>query len=87
MYKITAPVEGFNGMVGGVEFKDSVAATDNEQALGYFRRAGYTVDELDGGSPDDGERTLKGTALDEALDAAGLSKAGTADEKRARLVE
>jgi hypothetical protein len=30
---------------------------------------------------------LKGKALDEALEAAGLSKAGTADEKRARLAE
>lgn len=30
---------------------------------------------------------LKGTALDEALDAAGLPKTGSADEKRARLAE
>jgi hypothetical protein len=30
---------------------------------------------------------LKGAALDEALEAAGLSRAGTADEKRARLAE
>lgn len=30
---------------------------------------------------------LKGKALDDALDNAGLSKSGTADEKRARLVE
>ena len=30
---------------------------------------------------------LKGQALDEALDAAGLTKSGTADEKRARLAE
>lgn len=30
---------------------------------------------------------LKGAALDEALDAAGLSKSGSADEKRARLAE
>jgi hypothetical protein len=30
---------------------------------------------------------LKGAALDEALDRAGLSKSGTADEKRARLAE
>lgn len=44
MYKITAPAEGFNGMVGGVEFKDSVAETDNEQVVAYCRRAGYTVE-------------------------------------------
>lgn len=30
---------------------------------------------------------LKGKALDEALDAAGLAKTGSADEKRARLAE
>jgi hypothetical protein len=30
---------------------------------------------------------LKGKALDEALDEAGLPKAGSADEKRARLAE
>lgn len=30
---------------------------------------------------------LKGAALDEALEAAGLPKSGTADEKRARLAE
>lgn len=30
---------------------------------------------------------LKGKALDEALESAGLSKAGTADEKRTRLAE
>lgn len=34
-------------------------------------------------SPED----LKGAALDEALEAAGLPKSGTADEKRARLAE
>lgn len=33
------------------------------------------------------EGDLKGAALDDALDAAGLSKSGTADEKRARLAE
>jgi hypothetical protein len=30
---------------------------------------------------------LKGAALDEAIDKAGLPKSGTADEKRARLAE
>lgn len=36
---------------------------------------------------DDDGGELKGAALDEALDAAGLSKAGAASEKRARLAE
>lgn len=31
--------------------------------------------------------TLRGSELDSALEAAGLSKSGTADEKRARLAE
>lgn len=33
------------------------------------------------------DEQLKGAALDEALEEAGLSKTGTADEKRARLAE
>lgn len=36
------------------------------------------------GSDDDGE-VLRGEALDKALEDAGLSKSGTADEKRERL--
>lgn len=79
--RITAPVEGFNGMIGDVEFKDSVAVTDDATIIGYCRRAGYLVED----EPDDG--ILKGAALDAALDGEGLSKAGTADEKRARLAE
>lgn len=35
----------------------------------------------------DGAELLKGKALDAALESAGLSKTGTADEKRARLAE
>lgn len=37
--------------------------------------------------PEDGPVVLKGEQLEAALEAAGLSKAGTADEKRARLAE
>jgi len=37
--------------------------------------------------PDDRPVVLKGADLEAALDEAGLSKAGTADEKRARLAE
>jgi hypothetical protein len=42
--------------------------------------------EADASTPDDPSE-LKGKALDDALDANGLSKDGTADEKRARLAE
>lgn len=38
-------------------------------------------------APDADPAELKGAALDEALEAAGLPKSGTADEKRARLAE
>ncbi len=34
-----------------------------------------------------GDDGLKGQALDDALEAAGLPKTGSADEKRARLAE
>lgn len=37
--------------------------------------------------PSVGSDELKGKALDDALEAAELSKSGTADEKRARLAE
>lgn len=46
------------------------------------------VDRLPAGDPAaEGDGVLRGAALDEALEAAGLSKSGTADEKRARLAE
>jgi hypothetical protein len=41
--KIETPVEGFNGIVAGVQFTDGVGHTDDEAALGYFDRQGYTV--------------------------------------------
>ena len=37
--------------------------------------------------PDGPAEELRGEALDQALTDAGLSKSGTADEKRARLAE
>lgn len=41
--KIETPVEGFNGLVAGVQFVDGVGHTDDEAALGYFDRQGYKV--------------------------------------------
>jgi hypothetical protein len=46
MAKITAPVEGFNGDIAGVQFKDSVAETENAAVVSYCAGAGYKV-ELD----------------------------------------
>lgn len=44
MAKITAPSKGFNGEVGGVQFTDGVAETDNQAVISYCRGAGYSVD-------------------------------------------
>jgi len=44
MAKIIAPSAGFNGEVGGVQFEDGVAETDNQAVISYCRGAGYKVD-------------------------------------------
>ncbi|MCU1441132.1 MAG: hypothetical protein JWP85_2129 [Rhodoglobus sp.] len=46
MAKITAPVEGFNGISAGTQFTDGVGETDDENAIAYFERQGYTVGEV-----------------------------------------
>jgi len=51
MAKITAPVADFSGTVAGVTFDAGTGETDNEGALAYFQRQGYTVE---GASDDDG---------------------------------
>ena len=75
---------------------------DNPGVIAYFVGRGYVVSdlpaELEADDPEfiealeklrAGEQVseLKGKALDDALDAAGLSKSGTVEEKRARLTE
>lgn len=44
--KIHTPVPGFTGVVAGVSFHKGTGETDDPAALGYFRRRGYTVDDL-----------------------------------------
>lgn len=44
MSTVIAPVAGFSGRVAGVQFDNGKAETDDERALGYFRRRGYEVD-------------------------------------------
>lgn len=44
MATVTAPVEGFSGIVAGVAFDDGVAETRDRAALNYFRRHGYAID-------------------------------------------
>ena len=42
---ITAPVEGFTGTVAGVAFNDGKAQTSDGNAVAYFQRHGYKVEE------------------------------------------
>lgn len=46
MWKVTAPNGAYNGVSAGVAFVDGVGETDNPLALTYFRRHGYTVEEI-----------------------------------------
>lgn len=41
--KVQTPVDGFTGVVSGVNFTDGFGETDNPNALNYFRRHGYGV--------------------------------------------
>lgn len=40
---IESPVKDFNGSIVGVHFMDGKGSTDNEGAIAYFERQGYTV--------------------------------------------
>lgn len=42
-HTIESPVKDFNGSVVGVHFTEGKASTDNEGAIAYFERQGYTV--------------------------------------------
>lgn len=44
MAKITAPVPGFSGEIGGVRFAGGSAETENVAVLAYCRLAGYDVE-------------------------------------------
>lgn len=46
MASVTAPVADFTGTVAGVEFVDGKADTTSPAALAYFRRHGYTIDQV-----------------------------------------
>jgi hypothetical protein len=48
-YDVTAPVKGYNGVVGGVTFyrgHGHVDGSENPAAVAYFRRRGYTLTEV-----------------------------------------
>lgn len=47
-YRITTPVEGFTGTVGGLDFSKGAYEGDVPAGpLGYFEQAGYGVEEID----------------------------------------
>lgn len=48
MATVSAPNKGFNGVRAGVRFVDGVGETVDENALNYFARHGYTIDDGDG---------------------------------------
>lgn len=78
--KITAPVPGLNGLgVGGLQFVDSVAETDNDAVIAYCRSTGYTVEEAGPAFPEgdpskDWTRDqLKAYAKEKSIDLAGTT--------------
>jgi hypothetical protein len=68
------------------QLDERLAALDAEKAQLDDRRKAIQA-EAAAASADDDPANLKGKALEDALDAHGLSKDGTADEKRARLAD
>ena len=73
-----------------------------EEVVAFHAARGFQVTDIPGDLDSDSEEfadalaerqavqdaeELKGKALDDALDSAGLSKSGSADEKRQRLAE
>ncbi|MBJ7481555.1 Rho termination factor N-terminal domain-containing protein [Rhodococcus sp. (in: high G+C Gram-positive bacteria)] len=84
MTDVTTPVEGFDGVVIGVQFKDGKGETDNAGALAYFRRHGYGVAgsdpvEPEGHSPADSLNDLsvpklREYAKDKGIDLGDASK-------------
>lgn len=73
MAKITAPVKDFSGTVAGVDFVKGAGDTDDENAIAYFERHGYTV----GGASDSKAETPEG----------GPSEKWTVDQLKAYAAE
>lgn len=48
LHTITSPVTDFSGVVAGVRFAGGTAETDDENAVAYFLRKGYTVEPVAG---------------------------------------
>jgi hypothetical protein len=61
--RIQTPVEGFTGEVVGVHFVDGFGETEDENAIAYFIRQGFS---LDGSAPEDVEPEPEAEAEAEA---------------------
>lgn len=87
-YRVTAPNREYNGKTGACQFSDGVyEGAVEDGTLAYFQQAGYAVETVGGDTDEVDASELKGAALDQALEDAGLPTTGKADEKRARLAE
>lgn len=81
MATIKAPVATFNGAVGGVQFADGEATTENQAVISYCLLAGYTI-LADAKPEDDGKATPTpaGNASREDWEAFALLNGKTAED-------
>lgn len=42
-YIVKSPVDGYNGMSAGVQFKDGVGITQNANSAEWLKKKGYSV--------------------------------------------
>ncbi len=85
--RVTAPVEGFAGVVAGAVFTDGVATTDDEWALAYFRRHGYGIDRDEADALPDGDPSDSWTKVQLLAWATANAVEVTATAKKAELLE
>lgn len=52
MVAVRTPVEGFSGVVVGVQFTDGVGEADEDSQLAYFARQGYDIGDVDEAADD-----------------------------------
>lgn len=84
--RITAPVAGLNSVgVGGLQFDNSVAETDNQAIIDYCIAQGYTVEPIDDDGKPAGLDELTITQLDELAAAEEIDLKGHKASKQSRV--
>lgn len=84
--RITAPVAGLNGVgVGGLQFDNSVAETDNQAIIDYCISQGYTVEPIDDDGKPAGLDELSAEQLDELAAVEGIDLTGHKRSKQTRV--